>query len=89
MTVRDPNRYRIQPGLGFEVVSRTDALTSRPALDRAGWLCEACRCDDGLRVCVDSKGRYAVLCSRCRTTPDEFKKVILRRNFNLVPKERS
>jgi len=88
--MKDRDQYRMQPGLGFEVVSRADTRTTRPVLDRAGWLCEACRREDELRVCVDSKGRFVVLCSGCRTTPDEFKKVVLRRTYSYkpIPKER-
>jgi len=88
--MRDRDQYRMQPGLGFEVISRADAQTTRPVLDRACWFCEACRREDDLRVCVDKKDRYVVLCSGCRTTPDEFKKVILRRTYSFkpIPKER-
>ncbi len=83
--------YRTNPSLGFELVSRTDTLTTRLPLERAGWVCEACRRDDGLRVCVDRKHRLVVLCSGCRTTPDEFKKVLLRRTYSFkpIPRERT
>ncbi len=82
---------RIHPSLCFQVVPRTDPSRTRPALERAGWVCEACRREYDLRVCVDKKDRYVVLCSGCRTTPDEFKKVILRRTYSFkpIPKENS
>jgi len=89
--MKDRDQYRMQPGLGFEVISRADAQTTRPVLDRAGWFCEACRSDDGLRVCVDRKDRFVVLCVLCRATPDEFKRVVLRRTYSFkpIPKENS
>ena len=79
--------YRTNPSLGFELVSRTDTLTTRLPLERAGWVCEACRQDDELRVCVSPRDQLVVLCSGCRTTPDEFKRVLVRRTYNV--KERS
>jgi len=88
--MKDRDQYRMQPGLGFEVISRADTRMTRPALDQAGWVCEACRSDDGLRVCIDGKNRLVVLCSGCRTTPEEFRKVCLRRTYSFkpIPKER-
>jgi len=85
MTVRDYEQRRIHPDLGFTVVPRTDAGRTRPALERACWFCEACRSDDGLRVCVDRKDRFVVLCVLCRATPDEFKRVVLRRTYSFKP----
>lgn len=85
------DQYRINPSLGFEVVPLTETSTTRPALERAGWICEACRRDDSLRVCVDKKSRLVVLCSGCRTTPDEYKRVLLRRTYSYkpIPKDRT
>ena len=48
-------QYRTNPAIGFELVSRIETFVTRPALDHAGWKCEACRNDDQLRVCVDKK----------------------------------
>ena len=91
MTIRDRGQYRTNPAIGFELVSRTDTFVTRPALDHAGWKCEACRNDDQLRVCVDRKHRLVVLCSGCRTTPDEFKNVLIRRTYSFkpIPRERT
>ena len=80
-------RVEYETPLGFAVISRTDASTTRPALESAGWVCEACRQDDELRVCVSPRDQLVVLCSGCRTTPDEFKRVLVRRTYNV--KERS
>jgi hypothetical protein len=79
-------RIEYQTPLGFSVISRTDAATTRPALEHAGWRCEACRQDDELRVCLGVRDELVVLCSGCRTTPDEFKKVLLRRTYAFKPK---
>ena len=78
-------QLRTSPGIGFDVVERTETSVTRPALEKAGWVCEACRQDNGLRVCVDKKERFVVLCQGCRTTPDEFRKVILRRTYSFKP----
>ena len=65
-------QYRTNPAIGFELVARTETFVTRPALDHAGWKCEACRDESELRVCTDSKARLVVLCAGCRTTPDEI-----------------
>ena len=84
-------QYRTNPAIGFELVARTETFVTRPALDHAGWKCEACRDESELRVCTDSKARLVVLCAGCRTTPDEFKRVLLRRTyiFKPIPRERT
>jgi hypothetical protein len=84
-------RIEYRTPLGFAIISRTDAATTRPALEHAGWRCEACRQDDELRVCLGGRDELVVLCSGCRTTLDEFKKVLLRRtySFKTTTKENS
>lgn len=51
-------------GFGFAWVPRTDVARTRPALARAGYRCEHCRRDDGLRV-VEGYGQLVVLCPEC------------------------
>jgi hypothetical protein len=75
-------RVEYKTPLGFDVISRTDVVTTRPALDRACWRCEACRQEHELRVCSGYGDQIVVLCAGCRTTSDEFRKVILRRTYS-------
>jgi hypothetical protein len=65
------------PPLDHELVARTDVKTSRPALEAAGYRCEVCRRDDGLRV-VAGWGQLAVLCPQCRAGSG-FQQVLARR----------
>jgi hypothetical protein len=76
-------QLRTSPGIGFDLVERTETSVTRSVLEKAGWVCEACRREYDLRICVDKKNRFVVLCQGCRTTPDEFKKVLLRRTYSL------
>jgi hypothetical protein len=50
----------------YKLVPKTDVKVTRPALERASWLCEGCRDDEDLRVVEKKPGGYVVLCSRCR-----------------------
>jgi len=52
------------PKLGFAWVSRADVTKTRPALERAGYRCECCRREDGLRV-VEGFGQFVVICPEC------------------------
>jgi hypothetical protein len=58
------DRFAVAP-IDHELVARTDVATSRPALTRAGYRCERCGRDAGLRV-VRGYGQLVVLCARCR-----------------------
>lgn len=49
------------PEFDFEVVSRSDVARTRPALELAGYRCEHCGREDGLRV-VEGFGQRVVLC---------------------------
>ena len=69
----------------YDLVSKQDVAVSRPALERAGFLCEGCKRDDGLRV-ASGRGRFAgqlvVLCPECRICSG-FEFVIARRRAKL------
>lgn len=47
------------------IVPKTEVAITRPVMQRADWLCECCKRDDGLRV-VERRGRFAALCPACR-----------------------
>jgi len=74
------------PGIGFELVSRTDVTKTRPALDRAGYRCEHCRSEDGLRV-VEGFGQLVVLCPKS-VLEDGFKKVLAYRKAQVRRQDR-
>jgi hypothetical protein len=61
----------------YQVLPKTDIRVSRPALELAGYLCECCKGDNGLRVCKRSED-LVVLCSGCRIT-DGFRQVMRKR----------
>ena len=66
------------PKLEFAWVSRADVVRTRPALERAGYRCEHCRRDDGLRV-VEGYGQLVVLCPECVLGGIGFKMVLVHR----------
>lgn len=74
-SVRKSGRAPSLSGRGFELLSKLEVASTRPALDRADWRCEGCRDGDDLRVFA-SKGHAVVLCALCRTAPDEFRRVL-------------
>ena len=82
MVVTEPPMSRIGsvavPKLEFSWVSRADVARTRPALERAGYRCEHCRRDDGLRV-VEGYGQLVVLCPECVLGGIGFKMVLVHR----------
>jgi hypothetical protein len=46
-------------------VDKTNVVVTRPALEKAHWMCESCRDDENLRV-IDQRGTIRVLCDSCR-----------------------
>jgi hypothetical protein len=72
--------------LPYELISKSDTSTTRPALLLAGYLCESCKDDDGLRV-VRGIGRgekeVMVLCSGCQTR-NGFEVVSVRRKLQRI-----
>lgn len=64
--------YAQHPDFGW--VPKTEVAKSRPALERAGYRCEGCRLDEGLRV-AEGSGQLVVLCPRCGLD-DGFNRVL-------------
>ena len=50
----------------YRLVPRAEAAVTRPVLERAGWRCEGCGRDEGLRVVERVKLSRAAFCRRCR-----------------------
>lgn len=74
------------PKMGFSWVNRADVAKTRPALDRAGYLCEHCRRDDDLRV-VEGRGQLVVLCPECSMGGVAFKMVLVHRKTKVQETE--
>jgi len=74
----------VVPRTPFEVVSRRLVFLTRPALEKAGYRCECCKEETGLRVvtgCTHGGSRErqtVVLCGDCRAG-DGFRLVCLAR----------
>jgi len=69
------------PGLGFRWVGRLEVDKTRPALERAGYRCECCPRNDGLRV-VEGYGQLVVLCPECAMS-NGFRLVLSHRNVQM------